>query len=192
VSSADAQLSRPHHENSIQLYRPQGAIPLLALEISARPEPNAFAHPGDTGSGKIPTIFLTEGLLRELQSEDELAFVLAHEMEHLDRNHFSPDLTAAMLTEAQLSHIQAVQQDWELEADQRALQTLARARFRTSAATTVLKRLSQLAVGAPAPSIRRHPHLGARILALTPLLQRSDIARLGFEPHYSPKDQWNN
>jgi len=47
-------------------------------------EPNAFAIPGGY-------IFIFDGLLKELTKEDELAGVLAHEIAHVERNHFFKD-----------------------------------------------------------------------------------------------------
>jgi len=50
------------------------------LHVIGRTEPNAFALPGGE-------IFVTQGLLSFAQSEAELAFVIAHEMAHIDLRH---------------------------------------------------------------------------------------------------------
>lgn len=47
-------------------------------------QPNAFAIPGGY-------IFIFDGLLTQIKSEDEIAGVLAHEMGHVERNHFFKD-----------------------------------------------------------------------------------------------------
>ncbi len=48
------------------------------------PQPNAFAIPGGY-------IFVFDGLLLQLKGEDEVAGVLAHEIAHVERNHFFKD-----------------------------------------------------------------------------------------------------
>src|SRR3990170_221105 len=48
------------------------------------PQPNAFAIPGGY-------IFVFDGLLLQLKGEDEIAGVLAHEIAHVERNHFFKD-----------------------------------------------------------------------------------------------------
>ncbi|MBI5406175.1 MAG: M48 family metalloprotease [Nitrospirae bacterium] len=47
-------------------------------------QPNAFAIPGGY-------IFVFDGLLLQLKGEDEIAGVLAHEIAHIERNHFFKD-----------------------------------------------------------------------------------------------------
>ena len=47
-------------------------------------QPNAFAIPGGY-------IFIFDGLLTQIRSEDEIAGVLAHEIGHVERNHFFKD-----------------------------------------------------------------------------------------------------
>ena len=47
-------------------------------------QPNAFAIPGGY-------IFIFDGLLLQLRDEEELAGVLAHEIAHVERNHFFKD-----------------------------------------------------------------------------------------------------
>jgi predicted Zn-dependent protease len=55
---------------------------------------NAFALPGGH-------VFVGEGLLDQLTSEDELAFVLGHEIEHIDHHHS----VERVQIEAQLRHL---------------------------------------------------------------------------------------
>ncbi|MDJ0788765.1 MAG: M48 family metallopeptidase [Myxococcota bacterium] len=52
----------------------------LRLRVVAFEEPNAFAIPGGL-------VAVTEGLLDELESENELAFVLGHELGHFEGRH---------------------------------------------------------------------------------------------------------
>jgi predicted Zn-dependent protease len=55
---------------------------------------NAFALPGGQ-------VFIGQGLLDQLTSEDELAFVLGHEIEHIDHYH----AVERVQVEAQLKHV---------------------------------------------------------------------------------------
>lgn len=59
---------------------------------------NAFSLPGGQ-------IFIGSGLLNQMQSEDEIAFVLGHEIEHVDHNH----AVERVQIEAHLHH-------WDLDA----------------------------------------------------------------------------
>jgi predicted Zn-dependent protease len=52
----------------------------IDVQVARNPEPNAFATLG----GKI---FINEGLIAEATSSDEVAGVLAHEIEHVHRRH---------------------------------------------------------------------------------------------------------
>jgi predicted Zn-dependent protease len=52
---------------------------LIGLETDPRMPPNAFQTLDDNGR---PIVIVGANLLREMQSDDELAFVLAHEMSH--------------------------------------------------------------------------------------------------------------
>ena len=68
-----------------QIIRSIGANPssyhFLVVQES---QPNAFAIPGGY-------IFVFDGLLAQLSSEEELAGVIAHEIAHVERNHFFKD-----------------------------------------------------------------------------------------------------
>lgn len=59
-----------------------GARPVRGIYIDASPEPSAFSTPGGD-------IWVTLGLLSNLETESELAAVLAHEAGHIQLNHFA-------------------------------------------------------------------------------------------------------
>jgi predicted Zn-dependent protease len=68
--------------------RPQGP---WQFEVVDRPEPNAFALPGGH-------VYVTRGLLVLLNSEDELACVLGHEIAHVTASHSTKRMGAAVAT----------------------------------------------------------------------------------------------
>ena len=61
------------------------------FEVVDRPEPNAFALPGGH-------VFVTRGLLVLLNSEDELAGVLGHEIAHVTASHSTKRMGAVVAT----------------------------------------------------------------------------------------------
>ena len=62
-----------------------------SFEIARSPEPNAFSLPGGH-------VYVTRGLLVLVNSEDELAGVLGHEIAHVTARHSLKRLRAALLT----------------------------------------------------------------------------------------------
>ncbi|MCB0324463.1 MAG: M48 family metallopeptidase, partial [Bdellovibrionales bacterium] len=127
---------------------------------------NAYALEADSEHQSTPVIIVTKGLLDLLRSRDELAFVLAHEMAHLRREHFSPSFPLAVLTSRQLARIAAVHRRWEHEADRDALSDLRRAGYATEAALHVLERLESSNESEMLEQHGGHPSLQARIAAL--------------------------
>lgn len=95
----------------------------LRIHVVDRPEPQADLLGGQA-------VVLRTGLLEQLRDEDELGFVLAHELAHRT-----------------LAHLAARRRrDWdarsaELAADRVAAQTLQRAGYRASAGPDLLRRL---------------------------------------------------
>jgi predicted Zn-dependent protease len=61
------------------------------FKIIDRPEPNAFALPGGH-------IYVTRGLLTLVNSEDELAGVIGHEIGHVTADHSAKRMAAAIVT----------------------------------------------------------------------------------------------
>lgn len=68
--------------------RPEGP---WQFEVVDEPQPNAFALPGGH-------VYVTRGLLSLLNSEDELAGVLGHEIAHVTAHHSAKRMGAAVLT----------------------------------------------------------------------------------------------
>ncbi len=111
---------------------------------------NAFALPGGH-------VFVGRGLLDQMTSEDELAFVLGHEIEHVDHYH----AVERVQMEAQLHHfdldaISALAQipmsiwqegytkDEELEADRESLRAVVAAGYSPQGAMKLLERWTRL------------------------------------------------
>ena len=139
----------------------------VSIGIIDDSNPNSYALPADSESGEPARIFLTRGLLEQIQSVDELAFVLAHESAHIRLNHFVPPLPLAILSAADLEHISAVRQGWEFEADRLALYDLKLAGMNASAASAALLRLERFESVEVASNSRNHPQLRRRLIALS-------------------------
>ncbi|MDR3675251.1 MAG: M48 family metalloprotease [Acidobacteriota bacterium] len=145
---------------------------------------NAFALPGGH-------IFIGGGLMALMDSEDELASVLAHEVEHIDRYHCADRVqTQAALQKVPLGALVAIpvevfeagySKTQELEADREGTQLAVKARYsplgavrmfqtfdrlfheRTSRAQSPQEELSTLAIGTLEGYFRSHPPASERI-----------------------------
>lgn len=140
-------------------------LPPLRISLSDHSFPNAYAVPGLPDTGAPDGVVLTRGLLEQLRSRSELAFVLAHEISHVMHGHFPGALPAALMTPAQRSHIAAVHKEWEYSADADALERLRQSGFDPNGALAVLARLSRFEEE-DEPAARRHPELDQRLSAL--------------------------
>lgn len=119
---------------------------------------NAFAAPGGF-------VLVTTGLMKQLQSEDELAFVLAHEVAHVLRQHHYRVVQRQRLAEAAAKTLQAttgeapdaalsqasaqiyargLDKSSEFEADRIGAELMTRAGYDPAAAVGVLERLQRL------------------------------------------------
>ncbi len=111
---------------------------------------NAFALPGGQ-------VFVGQGLLDQMTSEDELAFVLGHEVEHIDHYHavervqieaqlksLNLDIAAA-IAQIPMSLWQAgYSKQQEFEADREGLRIAAAAGYSPQGAVNLLKQWTQL------------------------------------------------
>lgn len=118
---------------------------------------NAFAMPGGY-------ILLSAGLLKALESEDELAFVLAHEVAHVTRRHHYQVLQRQRMAEQASKGLQAVTQEGdtaklalasgqiyargldktaEFESDRLGAEYMTRAGYDPAAALNVLEKLQR-------------------------------------------------
>lgn len=148
---------------------PLPPIHILNLEL-----PNAFALPGGT-------VILTRGLMQLAESPDEMAGVLAHEIEHVRQRHvmagvvrgamlsalwavsvgdFSGMMVIDPTTAFQIATLQFSRED-EAEADRGAVSMLRRARIDTAGLSRFFERLEE--EGGEAPEwLSSHPATGDR------------------------------
>ena len=152
---------------------------------------NAFAAPGGY-------VHVTRGALAVIESEAELAGVLAHEAAHITRKHTLKALQKSMgmeLAESQASFAvgsalfeaaadQAAKavlagfgQAEELEADRVGLETAARVGYQAAGLTNFLGTLNSLSSGASAPSalFRSHPETDERIKKLDKMIKKNRL-----------------
>jgi len=92
-------------------------------------EANAFAQSPNQ-------IFISDALINTVESRNEFAFVLAHEVSHLYLQHSSSDRPLQRLTSAN----ELI--DQELQADANALKMLANAQLSAQSATSILRRVA--------------------------------------------------
>lgn len=134
---------------------------------------NAFALPGGP-------IFITEGLLRQLRSEGELAAVLGHEIGHVIARHSSEHLAKAQLTQgligaavvgtgdyttAQIGQVvgslvnMRYGRDDELESDALGIRIVAEAGYDPRSMSGVMETLAKASSGSRQPEFfSTHPH----------------------------------
>lgn len=143
---------------------------------------NAFAMPGGY-------VLLSAGLLKTLESEDELAFVLAHEIAHVARRHHYQVVLRQRLAEQAAGNLKAATQDSdtarlaqasgqiyargldksaEFEADRLGVEMMARSGYDPAASLSVLERIQRLKGDDPRAELlfSTHPSAAERIDAL--------------------------
>jgi predicted Zn-dependent protease len=153
---------------------------------------NAFAAPGGY-------IYVTRGLLAQLASEAELAAVLAHELAHVDSRHSLRDaaweeLRDAAWTRADTLRFYERSRDHEREADQLAVQSLARLGYDPAALGAAFQRLGSAECEADAEDdsdprgwLSSHPTMAARIARALHAANRQ-AGRVGRERHLAAID----
>jgi Peptidase family M48 len=125
--------------NSIYLYNPWSGK-IASIEIQDSKEALAFS-----GEDKLALsgVILSSSFLSQIKSPEELAFVLAHEMAHIELGHLTSSINLAFLTNKQREHIVAVHHKWELTADTFALNLLNKQGFKTNDISSFIKRLDK-------------------------------------------------
>lgn len=119
---------------------------------------NAFATPGGY-------VMVASGLAKSLDSEDEMAFIVAHEISHVAKRHYYQVVQRQRLAEQAAKGLQSVTQDGdtaklaqasgqiyargldknsEFEADRMAVEIVTRAGYDPAAAINVLEKLRAL------------------------------------------------
>lgn len=182
----DPRIAAPIEALVARLAAAQASPYRFRVVVSSDSAVNAFAAPGGW-------IVVNEGLIRLAANGDELAGVLAHEMEHVRLRHVTVSLfrqlslqllLAVVLGEAgsvagngagvasRLSGL-AFSRGAELEADAGAATMLRDARLDPAAMIAILERMRTRAGDAPFEMLSTHPATSARTEAL-----RSRIARL--------------
>jgi len=136
---------------------------LYQISILFQSAPNTFALSRDSNPEGVAQIFISTGLLGLLRSEDELAFIIAHEESHIALDHFSPDISFMVLTTSQISHIMKIKQRWEYEADARAIKVMGNGNFKKVDSISLLKRLTSLDLAEQTPFSIHHPPSENRI-----------------------------
>jgi predicted Zn-dependent protease len=158
----------------------------LRIAIIRNRDVNAFALPGQR-------ILITTGLLREVQTEAELAGVLAHELSHVEAGHAmqalinefglavlqglagggaAGTLSDVVTTLSSSAHSQSV----EADADRQAVDYLVAARVDPSALADLLSRLSSTSeFGIGIPWLTSHPDNEDRAQAI---LERAESRRV--------------
>lgn len=164
----------------------------ITVEVLAGSTVNAFAAPGGH-------IYVFDGLIREAQSPEELAGVLAHEIEHVRRRHILQGVITSLLTWSALAPTGAATghevaylllslkftRDQEAEADELGLQRLRRARVDPRALARFFGRLGRLP--SPPPLLSNHPASDERATLAErfagyrtePVLEPAEWARVG-------------
>lgn len=153
---------------------------------------NAFALPGGQ-------IFITAGLLRQLQTEGQLAGVLAHEIGHVVARHSAQQLAKARLTQGltgaaavatydpenpssasaaaaaamvgKLMNLRYGRED-ELESDQLAVRFTAEAGYDPRAMIEVMRVLAQSGGGGGPEFFQTHPNPENRVARIENAIQR--------------------
>jgi Zn-dependent protease with chaperone function len=155
---------------------------------------NAFSIPGGW-------VYVTEGMMRFVRTDDELAAVLAHELAHINHRHYyiqqerSRHMTPALLVAAALSVLAGspaplmgvqlatqgalsdYQQDLEKDADLTGIQYLMKTSYSPVAMLTLMEHLADVErlSGQPDMGIYQdHPNADARVAYI-----KADLERLG-------------
>jgi predicted Zn-dependent protease len=197
--SASRGLQAALDATAARLLRAAGEDPAAwEAVVFAGPEVNAFALPGNK-------IGVFEGMFGIIESPDQLAAVVGHEIGHLGAEHsqermtaqitkdlglrfitlllhlgeveFAADIAAALGMGAEFGLVLPYSRRQELEADRLGLELMAAAGYDPAAAVTLWQRMEQ-ANGAGLPGfLSTHPTPAARIEAIEAMLPEIEATR---------------
>lgn len=128
------------------------------IHFSDESIPNAFVNEANT-------IVLSDGLMNVVKSDDELAFVIAHELAHIALHHNRPSNHRSHALIGSGSTLQGLIRR-EIAADRFALSILRSSGFEPDVGLSLLERLSSFGWESGRPLGTRYPSLGARVAAL--------------------------
>jgi len=147
------------------------------FKIVDQMEPNAFALPGGH-------IFVSRGLLALVNSEDELACVLGHEIIHAARRHSARQQAVArslpgfVLPRSRAQTLAAYGRDMEREADELGQRLAAAVGYDPMGMATFMRRLDQrerLLIGAPRNPTFFDTHPGTRERASANMIRSREL-----------------
>jgi Zn-dependent protease with chaperone function len=128
------------------------------IHFSDESTPNAFVN-------EAHTIVLSEGLMKIVQNDDELAFVLAHELAHIALHHNRPSGHRSHALIGSGTALQGLIRR-EIAADRLALSILRSSGLDPDVGLALLERLSSFGWETGRPLAARYPSLEARVEAL--------------------------
>lgn len=141
-------------------YRTRVARAASRLEPVTGLRPNIIIKEDDSQSAFVlpnGTVVISRGLLASTGSDDEVAFVIAHEISHIIARDQMPGPTAKLTGLSDPTNLQLV----EISADASAISFMKKAGYSPEASIGILKRLSINGV-----------NLSTRITAISKLLDR--------------------
>ncbi len=129
-----------------------------SFKVIDRPEINAFCLPGGH-------VYVFTGLRKVVQTDDELAAVLAHEITHAEQHHYArqyaksskrgailgvlsavvglPNIAAQAVSIADFSFTQKYARSMEFEADEKGMQRMVRAGFNPQGMVALLDKMAR-------------------------------------------------
>jgi hypothetical protein len=171
-----------NENEAIAFYSVSARIPTIEIKLIKDVELNAYTKFSNYYPQRQAQIYLTDALLKEFSFASEIAFVLAHEMEHLERNLIVPDLDGFMLSTKQLERLKSIHEDWEYQADSAAIKKVLASGLNGKNAVSFLEKLTRrLHKHQHADEhkfLTMHPSLDLRIEALKDFNEKYELSQL--------------
>lgn len=191
-TAGDGDLQRALDQVTTRLLRAAGEAPEdWEAVVFARPDINAFALPGNK-------IGVFEGMFRVIDSPDELAAIIGHEIGHLQAEHsqervsaqvaadwsldaiallldigdveFAAEIAAALGLGVEYGLVLPYSRRQELEADRLGLSTMAAAGFEPREAVDLWRKMDAASGPRPPAFLATHPAPAARIEEIEAML----------------------